>query len=649
MEEQNEQRERILPGQDICLGRQGENLVRELRFDLSDFLESYPNGRITLVAQRNGEDLPYPVIHTRQSNRQLIWTPSNADTGKCGYGRCELRCYDGDRLAKSNVWTTFTLPALGMPGTLPDAAEDYITAMQRIGDAVNQAQKQAPKIGQNGNWWIYDAVTECYLDSGYPARGAQGPQGVQGEPGHVPLDVTLTQAGQAADAKKTGDEIGGLKSIINRRRIVNSVNGDYPILTIPDGADGGAVKILTVSIAPIQSGSGTPSAENVRPISGWTGAEVTRTGKNLFDKATVQPGYIDDVDGGQKSQSSSAYYECTDYIRVEGGMSVYIRSEQVNSMWGAWYDSEKRFISGVANYANKVITAPATAEWLRLTIRRYGSGDVDTFGVNYPATDTEYHAYQGQTYSVTFPSSAGTVYGGTLDVTNGTLTVTHGQISSYNGETLPGAWISDRDVYTAGTTPTTGAQVVYELAEPVVYQLTPEQVETLLGVNNIWADCGSVEVTYCADATIAYEHLDHETAKKSMLARVEDGMTATQNYTTGDLLIVEDTLYRVTAAIPNGGAITLGTNVTATTMAAEIAASGDGGGGSSITVDSALSSTSKNPVQNKVIKAALDAKATATSVPVSGSVSNAGVLSFANSAGTQLFSVQLPLYAGGVD
>ncbi len=112
-----------------------------------------------------------------------------------------------------------------------------------------------------------------------------------------------------------------------------------------------------------------------------------------------------------------------------------------------------------------------------------------------------------------------------------------------------------------------------------------------------------------------------------------------------------------------------------------------GGGGGSITVDSALSSTSENPVQNKVIKAALDGKGTyskpsggipktdlasavqtslgkadtalqehqdisgkaaVTSVPAAASVSAAGEMQFKNSAGTQLFTVQLPLYAGGV-
>lgn len=85
-----------------------------------------------------------------------------------------------------------------------------------------------------------------------------------------------------------------------------------------------------------------------------------------------------------------------------------------------------------------------------------------------------------------------TVYGGTLNVTSGELTATHANIASYNGETINEPWISSMDVYSAGATPTTGAQVVYPLATPQTYQLTPAQVSTLLGQNNIFADCGQI-------------------------------------------------------------------------------------------------------------------------------------------------------------
>lgn len=112
-----------------------------------------------------------------------------------------------------------------------------------------------------------------------------------------------------------------------------------------------------------------------------------------------------------------------------------------------------------------------------------------------PTTDAE----DGTTYNIQFTDGSNplTVYGGTLDVISGLLTVTDEYIASYNGETLPATWISDRDVYTEGTIPTTGAEVCYELATPQTYQLTPTQVKSLLGQNNVWADTGDIlEVDY---------------------------------------------------------------------------------------------------------------------------------------------------------
>lgn len=56
--------------------------------------------------------------------------------------------------------------------------------------------------------------------------------------------------------------------------------------------------------------------------------------------------------------------------------------------------------------------------------------------------------------------------------------------------------------YTDATTFKTamdGVQLVYELATPTTYQLTPTEVELLKGNNNVWSDCGEVEVTYSAD------------------------------------------------------------------------------------------------------------------------------------------------------
>ncbi len=48
-------------------------------------------------------------------------------------------------------------------------------------------------------------------------------------------------------------------------------------------------------------------------------------------------------------------------------------------------------------------------------------------------------------------------------------------------------------------------QISYLLATPITYQLTPQEILTLLGQNNIWADTGDVEVSYPADTKLYIE------------------------------------------------------------------------------------------------------------------------------------------------
>ena len=58
----------------------------------------------------------------------------------------------------------------------------------------------------------------------------------------------------------------------------------------------------------------------------------------------------------------------------------------------------------------------------------------------------------------------------------------------------------------------------------------------------------------------------------SLIAPTEKAYTATRNYTTGSLLIVNNVLYKATANIANGGTITPNTNCIATTLAEVISA-----------------------------------------------------------------------------
>ena len=133
------------------------------------------------------------------------------------------------------------------------------------------------------------------------------------------------------------------------------------------------------------------------------------------------------------------------------------------------------------------------------------SGHTETNVVVSPTTSAE----DGTTYNIQFRDGDNplTVYGGTLDVVSGELKVVP-YYDSYNDETLEGEWISDRDVYAVGTTPTIGAQVVNIGATPQTIQLTPTIIKSLQGENNLFASTGEIlDATYVRNANITINDL----------------------------------------------------------------------------------------------------------------------------------------------
>lgn len=266
---------------------------------------------------------------------------------------------------------------------------------------------------------------------------------------------------------------------------------------------------------------------NICPITGWTGAKVTKCGKNLLDISKNESGGIDATGAyvnGDIFRRSSVFIPC-----VEG--QSYTLSTQKYPNWTMriyFYDSDHNFIIRHQTNGSVTQTAPTGASYIKWSIYKANVAftreevEASELQLEKSSTATTYEPYQGSTYDIAFPSEAGTVYGGTLDVVKGELVVDRAQIASYNWETLPGEWISDRDAYVAGASPTTGAQVVYELATPIIYQLTPQEINTIIGTNTIYADTGDTSVIY--PKTITPE----ETISNLNLMELRRGMIASQ-------------------------------------------------------------------------------------------------------------------------
>lgn len=241
---------------------------------------------------------------------------------------------------------------------------------------------------------------------------------------------------------------------------------------------------LAVRIDPVQSGTGDPSPENVRPIIGRTGLTVTAAGENLIPNLKKQDSSVR-VRLGESSVGNGVFYKAGAY-KISWGLAT---AQAVGIYWRTF----KNGVDGAINNSDTiVITEDANVKIWLYSSSGISVNNVTWFQVEDGTAATAYEPYVGHTYPITWQTEAGEVYGGTLDVVSGVLTVDWGYIASYDGETLPGEWISDRDVYAEGTTPTTGAEVAYKLAEPVTYQLDPEQIMTVPGFNQVYSDAGPV-------------------------------------------------------------------------------------------------------------------------------------------------------------
>lgn len=345
---------------------------------------------------------------------------------------------------------------------------------------------------------------------------------------HQPLTDYRTAAAQDEIDQAQDTEINDLHES-KAPVIINSASG--AIANFTDGAENMPVRKLVANIDPVQA-AGTPSPENPLPISGWTGAEIEQRGKNIVDVLNdpLKPdkGWSSSGNGSSALRYSSienAYYTTTsrqlNYIfKPEGTCTVSFYAKRRATSGNATrsgFDGVQtnRFPPLVDGYTDefKRYTATYTVKsGNRFFLILYGGIYIKDLQIEFGSA-TDYEPYTVNPISVTFPAEAGTVYGGTLTINedgSGELR-TRPEHYSYNGETLVGPWLSSMDVYADGATPTIGAQVVDLGGEETVYQLTDQQaIDTLYGTNNIWADCGDVEVTYRADTKL---YIDNKIAE----------------------------------------------------------------------------------------------------------------------------------------
>ncbi len=265
---------------------------------------------------------------------------------------------------------------------------------------------------------------------------AAGSSNVEANPSGTPTDTLETigidnviyQLPEGGDTEITGDAEGS-------------------IIAIDDGKLNAPLKACTVDINPVQSGSGTPSPSNIRPISGWSAIEIT---------------VADDDTTPTTSQTTTINLGSTYYRGILDTVSgVLMVTEEIKTFIGA-------------NEENWVLM-DVTSRRFRIPVSGYSSVELTSHFLNK-------NSYTGVWGECRYASDYLNLLDGNSTIADATALKT---------------WLASQN---ANGTP---VQFIFELATPITISLTPTEITTLYGKNVIWAESGNIAITYVRDTSIA--------------------------------------------------------------------------------------------------------------------------------------------------
>lgn len=374
-------------------------------------------------------------------------------------------------------------------------------------------------------------------------------------------DITITENGEVtAPSGKAYKKITTNVPLPDNAYLLKEVEGlPKDIATFTDGSNL-PMPNLKVAIEPIQSGSGDPSPSNVRPISGWSGANVSVCGKNLWGGEKLADDIVAKVPQATKDTTNKTvtYYASQvsgkplfDKFKENTRYTIYLSTTSTYTNANILY-SDGTYEAIEPNtykvtYANKTVSEIRGAWASGTTVLKYEECGIFE-GV---ITAQDFETYNGHTTTIPFLDSQGNpieVFGGECDVVNGTsgnkktlgyvdmgnptwgytngrfyynptdakvyeqtdvanmlcsqfptskyLSQADNSISCYAGYIYVRA-----DSYNGDTTAfkqaMNGVQLVYELATPSTFYTQPTSIKSQSGVNNVWGDCGQItELSY---------------------------------------------------------------------------------------------------------------------------------------------------------
>ena len=189
----------------LDLGYQGENKARTIEIDMTAWLEEFPGAKVGMMVRRPGEATLYPADLKHDGNI-IRWGIKSGDVAIAGEGEAQiiLTNEEGVQLRSRVVKTKITVSLSGTEVEAPPPQTNWVGEVLQAADKAEDAVGHMPVIGENGNWFAWNADKTSYEDTGNPS---QGETGKDGKAATVQVGtVTTLPAGSSATVTNSGTE-----------------------------------------------------------------------------------------------------------------------------------------------------------------------------------------------------------------------------------------------------------------------------------------------------------------------------------------------------------------------------------------------------------------------------------------------------------
>ena len=162
---------------------QYDDTIPVAQFDLMDNGQPFelPAGATVSVRMRKPDGFGVDNAALEASGSTVLIAFTEQMCAAAGRGWINVEVNDGTGVKYTQPVMVIISENAVTDKTIESSSE--FSELDKLIDETEEYLNNPPKIGENGNWEVWNAESKLYVDTGSPSRGEQGPTGPQGEQG----------------------------------------------------------------------------------------------------------------------------------------------------------------------------------------------------------------------------------------------------------------------------------------------------------------------------------------------------------------------------------------------------------------------------------------------------------------------------------